>query len=91
MTVTRGLYSKGKYVCVVYPVVQLCLILCNMDCSPPGSSVHGISQARILEQVVIPYSRALPNPGIKPASLVFLHWQVGSLPLYHLLFLQKRN
>ena len=57
--------------CVVYTVVQLCLILCNpMDCSPPGSSVHGISQARILEQVVIPYSRALPNPGIKPASLV---------------------
>ena len=31
-------------------VGQLCLILCNpMDCSPPGSSVHGILQARILE------------------------------------------
>ena len=31
-------------------VAQWCLILCDlMDCSPPGSSVHGISQARILE------------------------------------------
>ena len=28
-----------------------------MDCSPPGSSVHGILQARILEQVAIPFSR----------------------------------
>ena len=28
-----------------------------MDCNPPGSSVHGISQARILEGVAIPYSR----------------------------------
>ena len=32
--------------------------LCNpMDCSPPGSSVHGILQARILEWVAIPFSR----------------------------------
>ena len=31
-------------------VAQLCLTLCNpMDCSPPGSSIHGIFQARILE------------------------------------------
>ena len=39
-----------------------------MDCSPPGSSVHGISQARILEWVAISSSRDLPNPGIKPLS-----------------------
>ena len=33
---------------------KLCLTLCNpMDCSPPGSSVHGISRARILEWVAI--------------------------------------
>ena len=38
---------------------------CNpMDCSPPGSSVHGLSQARILEWVAIPFSKDLPNPGI---------------------------
>ena len=35
----------------------LCLIPCNpMDCSPPGSSVHGISQARVLEWVAIAFS-----------------------------------
>ena len=36
-------------------VAQSCPTLCNaMDCSPPGSSVHGISQVRILEWVAIP-------------------------------------
>ena len=35
-------------------VAQLCLTLCDpMDCSPPGSSVHGIFQARIMEWVAI--------------------------------------
>jgi len=39
-------------------VTQSCLTLCNpMDCSLPGSSVHGILQARILEWVAIPFSR----------------------------------
>ena len=39
-------------------VAQSFLTLCDpMDCSPPGSSVHGISQARILEWVDIPFSR----------------------------------
>ena len=38
--------------------LQLCLSLRDpMDCSPPGSSVHGILQARILEWVVMPTSR----------------------------------
>ena len=40
-------------------VTQLCLTLCDpMDCSQPGSSVHGIFQARILEWVAISSSRA---------------------------------
>ena len=39
-------------------VAQSCLTLCDpMDCSPPGSAVHGILQIRILEQVAIPFSR----------------------------------
>ena len=38
--------------------LQLCLTLCNpMDCSPSGSSVHGILQARILEWVAVPFSK----------------------------------
>ena len=39
-------------------VAQLCSTLCDpMDCSPPGSSVHGIFQARILEWRAIPFSK----------------------------------
>ena len=41
-----------------YSIAQLCLTLCNpMDCSPPGSSIHGILQVRILEWVTIRFSR----------------------------------
>ena len=40
-----------------------------MDCSQSGSSVPGILQARILEGVVIPFSRDLPNAGTEPGSL----------------------
>ena len=39
-----------------------------MNYSLPGSSVDEIFQASILEWVAIPYSRDLPNPGIKPAA-----------------------
>ena len=46
---------------------QLCLTLCGpMDYSLPGSSVHGILQARKLEWIVIPFSRKFPDPGIEP-------------------------
>ena len=39
-------------------VAQSCLTLCDpMNCSPPGSSVHGILQAKILEQVTVPFFR----------------------------------
>ena len=44
-------------------VTQSCPTLCNlMDCSPPGFSVHGIFQARILEWVAISFSRASSRP-----------------------------
>ena len=58
------------------------LILCNpMDCSPPGSSVHGILQERMLEWVPMPSSRrGLPDPGIKLGSPAL---QADSLPLSH--------
>ena len=51
-------------------VAQPCLTLCSpMDCSPPGSSVHGILQARKLEWGAISLLQGnLPNPGIKPRS-----------------------
>ena len=44
-------------VCVCVLVAQLCPTLCDpMDYSPPDSSIHGISQSRILEWVTIPFS-----------------------------------
>ena len=46
-------------------VAQSCPTLCDpMDHSPPGSSVHGILQARILEQVAIPFSRGSSRPWV---------------------------
>ena len=48
-----------------------------MDCSLPGSSVHGILQARTLECVAISYSGDLPDPGIEPGSSAL---QADSLP-----------
>ena len=51
-------------------VAQSCPTLCDpVDCSPPGSSVHGILQARILEWVAISFSRGIfltqgSNPGL---------------------------
>ena len=43
---------------VISEVTQSCPTLCDpVDCSPPGSSVHGILQARILEWVAISFSR----------------------------------
>ena len=59
-------------------VAQLCLMLCDpMDYSLPGSSVHRIPQARILEWVAIPFSRYLPYSGIEPGSPAL---QADSLP-----------
>ena len=44
-------------------VAQSCPTLCNpVDCSPPGSSVYGIFQARILEWVATPSSRGSSQP-----------------------------
>ena len=64
------------YLCVLAP--QSCSVLCDhIDCSPPGSPVQGILQARILEWVAIPFSKGSPNPGIEPRSPAVL---ADSLP-----------
>ena len=57
-------------------VAQACPTLCNpMDCRPPGFSIHGISQARTLEWVLL--QGYLPDPGIEPGSSAL---QADSLP-----------
>ena len=69
-----GQHVPSKCVCA--------LPLCDpLDCRPSGSSVHGISQARILEWAAISFSRRSSCPGTEPVSPV---WQVDSLPLSHL-------
>ena len=55
-----------------------------MDCSPPGSSVHGISQARILEWVAISFSRELPNPGMANLESVLKSRDITLLTKVHL-------
>ena len=52
----------------------------RIDCSPPGSSVHGILQARILEGLPFPPPGDLLNPGIEPSSPAL---QEDSSPLSH--------
>ena len=54
----------------VSEVAQSCPTLCDpLDCSPPGSSVHGILQARILEWVVISFSRGSSRPSVPERTL----------------------
>ena len=63
--------------------LQSCLALCtSVDHSPPGSTVHGILQARIPEWVAMPSSKgSFPTQGLNVSLLHLLHWQAGSLPL----------
>ena len=57
---TRPIYASVDF-CVL--VAQLCLTLCDpMDFNLPGSPIHGILQARILEWVTIPFSRGSSQP-----------------------------
>ena len=64
-------------------VAKLCPTLCDcMDCSPPGSSVHGILQARILEWVAISFFRG--SSCVWGSNLCLLHWKVNSLLVSHL-------
>ena len=57
------LYQHGTEVKVKVIVTQSCSTLCDpMDCGPPGSSVHRILQARILEWVAISFSRGSSQP-----------------------------
>ena len=53
----------GYSLCICAKLLQLCLTLCDLtDCSPPGSSVHGILQARILGWVAVFFSRGSSQP-----------------------------
>ena len=82
-------HSPSKCVCA--ELLQSCPTLCNsMDCSPPGCSVHGILQARILEWVAMPSSRGPSQPRDRiylshvscMGRQILCHWHhLGSPPL----------
>ena len=80
---TRHVTSSKRHSIYTLPclVTKLCPTLCDpMDCSPQGSSVHGISQERTLEWVAVSFSRGSSWPrdwAMSPA------WQVDSSPLSH--------
>ena len=67
-------------------VAQSCLTLCNpTDYSQPGSSVHGILHARILEWVAIPFSRGIfltqgLNPGLPLCRQILYHLSHQGIP-----------
>ena len=66
--------------CCCYSVAKSCPTLSDStDCSLPGSSVQGVSQARILQWVAISSPGELPDPGINPHLLCLLHWQADSV------------
>ena len=84
--------SGTLYKCIsewVSEVVQSCPTLCDpVDCSPPGSSVHGILQARVLEWVAMPPSRGSSwprdwTPGLLHYRLYcWATWHRPPYPLY---------
>ena len=89
---TQAFWSLEISVCVCVRVCVYmhahalsCPTLCNpLDCSLSGSFVHGIFQARILEEVAISSSRGSLWPrDWTHVSNISCVWQAGSLPLYH--------
>ena len=68
--------SRIYFTCFAQSLI--CVQHCGpMDCRPPGSSVHGVSQTRILEGWPLPPPGDLPDPGI---TFHLLHWQADSSP-----------
>ena len=77
--------------------LQVCLILCQpMDCSPPGSSVHGFSKQEYWSGLSCPPPGDLPDPGIEPRSPALPEDSLSAEPpgrlsiyiciLFHILF-----
>ena len=98
-TVLRFLYplktlhwQSHVYVCmcVCMPLRLAGTILCEpVGSSLPGSSVHDIFQARILEWISILSLGDLSDQASKPHLLCLLHWQADSLPVYDLAILMS--
>ena len=63
-------HPSAHCMCVHAKLLQLCLTFCNpLDCSPPGSSAHGILQARIWSGLPCPPPGDLSNQGLNPCLM----------------------
>ena len=73
-------WSLRSLACMGVKSLLSCLTLCDpMDCSPPGSSVHGLSRQEYWRGLLCPCLGDLPNPGIEPSSLMSPVWAGGFL------------
>ena len=81
VVLVSGVQQSYSVICI-----PMCVCVCSVVpalCNPPGSSVHGIFQARILKWVVISFSKVSSKVS-NPHFLSLLHWQADSLPLCHI-------
>ena len=71
--------------CVQCVVCGSCSVVSDscdpVDCSPAGSSAHGISRPEYSSGVPLPTPGIFPTQGLNPELLCFLHWEADSLPL----------
>ena len=89
-------FSLSFFLIHLFFIIILCVLSCfshaqlceSMNCSPPGSSVHGIFQARVLEWVAMPFSRGsswlrdwMGDSCI--AGRFFMIWATRKAPSYH--------
>ena len=79
---TRGCELLGQALLLLGSVTKSCLTICDpVDCSPPGSSVHGIFQAKILEKFAISSSKGYSRP--RDQTCVFCVSCIGRRILYN--------
>ena len=87
---TASEVALGAQVSVTCLVTQLCPPLCNpVDCNPPGSSVYGIFQAKILEFIAIYFSRESSQPRDQTHIFFIGRRILTTEPLVHDLFCSK--
>ena len=86
--VTYNIVHQLHFKCVCTKLPQSCPTLCNtIDCSLPGSSVHGIFKTRILEYIAIFSSRGYSQP--RDGTLISCVSCIGRKDLYHWLHLRQ--
>ena len=78
------MHTAYLHMCCATKLSQLCPALCDpINCSPPGSFVHGILQATVLEQIAVPFSMESSQPRDQTLGIIFHVSCIGRRVLYH--------